>query len=116
MNCNNVFSFSYYCCFIWNSKLHRLFNWSNNTSAILISDDYKEKQRKGAVTAKRIYNVSLGILIFATGLLVIFLNKIDNETLHEYLDFGDPLLQNLFGGLCIIYGLFRLYRGIKKDY
>lgn len=78
--------------------------------------DFKEKQRQKAVPAKRIYNICLGIFIFGVGLLVIFLKKINNDVLTEYLDFRDPLLQDMFGGLCILYGTFRLYRGIKKEF
>ena len=79
-------------------------------------NEYKEKRIKKAVVAKKIYNICLGIFIFAVGLLVLFLKRINNEVLNEYLDFRDPLLQNMFGGLCILYGVFRLYRGIKKEF
>jgi hypothetical protein len=28
----------------------------------------------------------------------------------------DPLIRYLFGGVCVLYGGFRLYRAIKHDY
>ncbi len=79
-------------------------------------NDYKERQRKSAATARRIYNISFGVIILAVGIVVIFINKINNETLKKYFDLSDSLLQYMFGGLCIVYGIFRLYRGIKKDF
>lgn len=78
-------------------------------------NDYKERQRKSAATARTIYNVSFGIIILAVGLAMLFLNQINNDTLNEYLGYMDPVLRYLFGGLCLIYGVFRLYRGLKKD-
>ena len=79
-------------------------------------NDYKERQRKSAATARTIYNVSFGVIILVVGLAMLFLNQINNATLTEYLGYMDPVLRYLFGGLCLIYGLFRLYRGIKKDF
>lgn len=79
-------------------------------------EDYKDKQRKSAATARRIYNISFGIIILVIGLVVLFIDKIHNDTLTQYFDLSDVLLRYMFGGLCLIYGFFRLYRGIKKDF
>ncbi|MDQ2753595.1 MAG: hypothetical protein M3R72_11295, partial [Bacteroidota bacterium] len=67
-------------------------------------NDYKERQRKSAAVARTIYNISFGIIILVMGLVMLFLNKINNDTLNGYLGYLDPLLRYLFGGLCIIYG------------
>ncbi len=82
----------------------------------LVINDYKERQRKSAAVARTIYNISFGIIILVMGLVMLFLNKINNDTLNGYLGYLDPLLRYLFGGLCIIYGGFRLYRGLKKQW
>jgi hypothetical protein len=87
-----------------------------NTIVEFVINDYKEKQRKSAALARTVYNLSFGIIVFVVGLLMIFLDKINNDTLNEYLGYLDPLLRYMFGGLCIIYGIFRLYRGLKKEY
>ncbi len=79
-------------------------------------NDYKDRQRKSADTAKTIYNVSFGVIILIVGLLMLFLNQINNDTLNDYLGYLDPVLRYMFGGLCLIYGVFRLYRGFKKDF
>ena len=115
MNCNNVFSFSYYCLFNEYSKLHGLIYCSLSNSRHVL-EDYKEKRRKSAVTARQIYNISFGVIILVVGLVVLFIDKIHNETLTQYFDPSDVLLRYMFGGLCLIYGVFRLYRGIKKEF
>lgn len=79
-------------------------------------DDYKNKQRKNAAVARRIYNISFGIIIVIVGLVVLFIDKIHNDTLTQYFDLSDVLLRYMFGGLCLVYGIFRLYRGIKKEF
>lgn len=78
-------------------------------------NDYKERNRKSAALARTIYNVSFGIIVLAVGIVMLLLNQINNETLNSYLGYLDPLLRYLFGGLCLIYGSWRLYRGFKKE-
>lgn len=116
MNCNNVFSFYYYCLFNKHSKLHSLPNGTLSNTRAVINDNYKEKQRKNAAVARRIYNISFGVIILIVGLVVLFIDKINNDTLTQYFDTSDVLLRYMFGGLCIIYGIFRLYRGIKNEF
>lgn len=79
-------------------------------------NDFKERQRKNAAVARTIYNFSFGIIVLVVGLIMLFLNQINSDTLNAYLGYMDPLLRYLFGGLCLLYGGFRLYRGIKKDF
>lgn len=77
--------------------------------------DYKERHRKSASVAKVVYNLSFGIIVIVVGLVMLFLNYINSTTLNEYLGYMDPLLRYLFGGICLLYGGFRLYRGLKKE-
>ncbi|MDR0791790.1 MAG: hypothetical protein LBE82_00660, partial [Chitinophagaceae bacterium] len=35
---------------------------------------------------------------------------------RELVSQTDPLIRYLFGGVCVLYGGFRLYRAIKHDY
>ncbi len=75
--------------------------------------DFKEKQRKSYNNMQTVYNITMGLLILGIGLMMFFNEKIGLNLAEK---FGDPLMINLFGGLCLLYGGFRLYRGIKKDY
>jgi len=52
----------------------------------------------------------MGLIITGIGVVMLFNDKIG-------LNFElDPLMIYAFSGLCILYGGFRLYRGIKRDY
>ena len=93
-------------CATINKKHNRLF----------VLNDYKERQRQSAVVAKTIYNITFGVIILLVGVVMLLLNKINNATLNEYLGYLDPLLRYMFGGLCLLYGGWRLYRGIKKEF
>ena len=78
-----------------------------------MDDDYKAKQRRSYTTMQTIYNVTMGVIITGIGLMMFFNEKIGLNLTGKF--GGDPLMIYLFGGLCILYGGFRLYRGIKKD-
>jgi len=79
-------------------------------------NDYKERQRKNAVLMRTIYNITVGILVLVIGVVMLSLDWLHSETLNDYIGYLDPLLRYMFGGLCLIYGIFRLYRGIKKEF
>ena len=78
-----------------------------------MESDFKEKQRKGYSNMQTVYNVTMGIIIVGIGVMMFFNEKI-GLNLEE--KFGDSMMIYLFEGLCFLYGGFRLYRGIKKDY
>ena len=61
---------------------------------------------------RTVYDLGMGIIIFGVGLVMFFGGKLHIQRIEEM----DPLMRNLFGSLCVLYGGFRLYRGIKKDY
>jgi hypothetical protein len=77
-----------------------------------MENDYKEKQRKSYNLMRTVYNITMGLIIIGIGLVMLFHNKIGLNLFEQF----DPIMIYGFGGLCILYGGFRLYRGIKKDY
>jgi len=76
-----------------------------------MENDFREKQRKSYDTMRTVYNITMGVIILGIGLLILF-----KEKLGINLSIDNPLLLYAFSGLCILYGSFRLYRGIKKNY
>ena len=46
----------------------------------------------------------------------IRMRRITTKYTAQYINQYDPLVIKLFAGLCWVYGLFRLYRGYKKNY
>jgi hypothetical protein len=59
---------------------------------------------------RSIMDYGMGTIIFCLGVFFMLAPRFGVE-------FGiDDLFRYLFGGLCLIYGLFRIYRGYKKNY
>lgn len=74
--------------------------------------DEQAERNKGYVRMKSIMDYGMGALWIAMGVFIAFIEKF-NTGLEAR--FGDPVMKG-FGIVCIIYGLFRLYRGYKKNY
>lgn len=67
---------------------------------------------KGYIRMRSMMDFGMGVLWIGMGVFLIFIKKF-NPTLA--LRFGDPAMK-IFGAVCILYGLFRLYRAYKKNY
>ena len=70
------------------------------------------EKNKGYVRMKSIMDFGMGLLWLAMGIFLVFVNKFNTGFEAR---FDDPVMK-FFGAVCIIYGLFRLYRGYKKNY
>jgi hypothetical protein len=77
----------------------------------------RERQRKGYAMMRSVYDFGLGIFIFGIGFILIFGAKLGIPALKEFIEgSNDPFLLEIFGFMSLLYGGFRLYRGIKKNY
>ncbi|PZP48199.1 MAG: hypothetical protein DI598_10210 [Pseudopedobacter saltans] len=85
-----------------------------------ISDRMKEIERqrqmdrKGFVLFRTVRDFTMATLILAMAFLLLIGEHIPKT--RKLVLSVDPLMRYMFGGLCLIYGSFRLYRAIKKDY
>lgn len=77
-----------------------------------MENNYESRRRKNYVSMRMIYDFSFAALIIGMSVILFFGDK-----------FGLPLIADLdhflrfgFAGLCLLYGGFRVYRGIKHDY
>ncbi len=61
---------------------------------------------------RRIYDFTMALLIL--GMAVVMLGAV-KFNIEQTLGI-DSTFRYLFGGLCLLYGGFRLYRGFKNDY
>lgn len=75
------------------------------------NEEMSERQ-KGYVRMRSIMDFGMGILWLAMGIFLLFVEKFSAEFAER---FGDTAFK-IFGGVCVIYGLFRIYRGFKKEY
>ena len=75
-------------------------------------EDYEKKKRKQVSLMKSLMDYGMGILIVLAGLFLVFHDK-----LHIFFN-NQPStdMDKIFGGLCILYGCWRIYRGYKKNY
>ncbi len=61
---------------------------------------------------RRIYDFTMALLILGMAVVMLGAVKFNIEQLLGI----DNMFRYLFGGLCLLYGGFRLYRGFKNDY
>jgi hypothetical protein len=69
-----------------------------------------DSRAKGYRLRRSIMDYGMGVIIFCLGIFFLLAPRLG-------VTFGiDDLFRYLFAGLCILYGLFRVYRGYKKNY
>ena len=69
-----------------------------------------DRRTKGYILMRAIMDYGMGIMIFGFGIFFLLAPK---------LGFGfeiEDFYRYFFGGLCILYGGWRFYRGYKKNY
>ena len=67
---------------------------------------------RGYIRMRSMMDFGMGFLWTAMGIFLLFIEKF-NTGLEAR--FGDTSMK-IFGGVCVLYGLFRMYRGYKKNY
>ncbi len=74
-------------------------------------NEYEQKRTKRYILMRSIMDFGMGFLYFAVGFFIMF-----PQVIGFQMEAFDELFRYIFGGLCILYGSWRIYRGIKKDY
>ena len=74
-------------------------------------EDNTDPKTKRYILMKSIMDLGMGLIYIAVGIMILFANKIGLNN-----EFVESTLGRIFAGLVILYGVWRLYRGIKKDY
>ena len=67
---------------------------------------------KGYIRMRSIMDYGMGALWTAMGVFLIFIKKFNTGLETRY----DDSTLKVFGSVCLLYGLFRVYRGYKKNY
>lgn len=75
-------------------------------------EEYEKKKRKEVSMMRSIMDYGMGILIVIIGLFFLFHDKLK----IEFANFPSSWFDRFFGGLCILYGCWRIYRGYQKNY
>jgi len=77
-----------------------------------MATDFKDKQRKSYTLMRMTYDLTMAVLLLGMAMVMFLAEKLGIEQLSEM----DKGFRYLFGAICLLYGGFRLYRGIKRDY
>ena len=77
-------------------------------------EEYEKKKRKQVASMKSLMDYGMGILILLLGLFFFFRGKLGGIELNE--KFPPDNIDKIFGGFCLLYGAWRIYRGYKKNY
>lgn len=74
--------------------------------------DFRERQKKTYRTMRMVYDLSMSVIILGMAVLLLLAEKFRLDQLLLI----DPMFRYLMGSVFLLYGGFRLYRGIKRDY
>ena len=69
-------------------------------------------REKGYIRMRSIMDFGMGVLWTGMGVFMFFIEKFRMDIAERFN--ADTL--KIFGAVCVIYGLFRIYRGYKKKY
>jgi len=74
--------------------------------------DHRDKQKKSYTLMRMTYDLTMAILMLGVAVVMLLAEKIKVMQLLEV----DSMFRYFFGTICLLYGSFRLYRGIKREY
>jgi hypothetical protein len=77
-----------------------------------MNNDDARTQRKSYLLMRTTYDITISILILAMSSAMFFADYFKLEQIGAI----DSTFRYMFGSICLLYGGFRLYRGIKRDY
>jgi len=76
-------------------------------------EEYEKKRRRQVSNMRSILDYGVGVMISLFGLFLFFRNKFELDFNEKFPpDYWDKVL----GGVFFIYGIWRMYRGYKKNY
>lgn len=76
-----------------------------------MENDYREKRTNSPSLMRSILDYTMGILYLAAATFLFFAEKF-GFTMDNF----DKTFRFIFGGICALYGVWRIYRGYKKHY
>ena len=75
-------------------------------------EEFQEQQRRKLTRARSMMDITMGIILFSVGVFFIIYRHFDLRIMDR-----DPSgIDYAIGGLFVLYGIWRVYRGYKKDY
>lgn len=78
-----------------------------------MENEFRGKQKKGYNVMRMSYDFTIALLLLGMAFIMLFADKLGIDQLT---DKDNEFFRYFFGGLCLLYGGFRLYRGFKRNY
>jgi hypothetical protein len=75
-------------------------------------EEYEKNRRRQVSNMRSIMDYGMGILFFLLGLYFLLYQKMG----FNFLNRNPSSMDYLIGGLFVVYGAWRIYRGYKKNY
>lgn len=75
-----------------------------------MASDIDDRKQKAYINRRALMDLGMGIIYTGMAIVMFFADKFGVEAV-----FSSPL-NYIFGGICLLYGGFRIYRGIRKNY
>lgn len=75
-----------------------------------MDEDFDEKKQRAYINRRAIMDLGMGLIYTGMAVVMFFAEKVGLSAVFT------PPFNYIFGGLCLLYGGFRVYRGIKRDY
>lgn len=76
-----------------------------------LRDSLSDKRTKNYSLMRSVLDYSMGILYLAAAAFLFFAERF-GFSMENF----DITFRYIFGGICALYGFWRIYRGFKKDY
>ncbi|TMI65972.1 MAG: hypothetical protein E6H07_08725 [Bacteroidetes bacterium] len=76
-------------------------------------EEYEKRKRKQISSMRSIMDYAMGTLIVLFGAFLLFRDQFDWDINRR---FKPDDLDKIFGVICLLYGAWRIYRGVKKNY
>ncbi len=74
--------------------------------------NFRDRQERGYRIMRMTKDITMSLLLLAMSAAMFFAAQLKLEQIASL----DITFRYMFGGICFLYGAFRLYRGIKSDY
>lgn len=75
-------------------------------------EEYEKRKRSQISLMRSVMDYGMGILILLVGIFFLF----HEHFKFSFLKFPPSTEDKIFGGIFLVYGLWRIYRGYKKNY
>ncbi|NCI47466.1 hypothetical protein [Sediminibacterium soli] len=76
-----------------------------------MNSGFEERKQKSYMVMRMTYDLVMAVLFLSMAVVMLFAEQL-KLTQFEGID---PMFRYMFGGICLLYGGFRLYRGIKRQ-